>query len=87
MPELCSGHSVFLRDDELFTSANHVDGNADFQVFPNLFGGIDGSFERDCQGQAGAVTEGEAVFLGLRDEVAGDSCLLAGVRLGCRYQR
>jgi hypothetical protein len=49
--------------------------DAYLQIFPNLFGGIDGSLERNRQRQAGAVAQGQAILLSCCDQIAGDPCL------------
>ena len=63
-----------------------MDGDAEVEVSPVLFCGVDGSFEGDGEGKASAVAEGEAVFLGFGDESASHFGLLAGEEFLDWYQ-
>ena len=52
-----------------------MDGHADSQLLPGFFGGVGRKVEDHCQGEAGAVSKGEAEMAGFGYDISGNSCL------------
>ena len=70
------GHRLGKRVAGWGASANQVDLDAWADVLPGVVGGVNGGFALDGEGEAGAVTQREAVGAGSSDQFSGDACLL-----------